>query len=154
MRNHWTILAALLLTPLPAAAGVRVDLNQAVARGDQLGLHALCRSFALIVGAGREVAGALQRLGTVEGGVGFGDVTPAILPGVIVGQTNTLVNPVTFSFGSTQVTPAYSGLAGNFVGLYEFFITVPAGLASGDYPIVVTQNGAKLPQTFSLTIGN
>ena len=28
-------------------------------------------------------------------GIGFGDVTPAILPGVIVGQSNALGNPVT-----------------------------------------------------------
>lgn len=85
-------------------------------------------------------------------GIGFGDVTPSILPGVVVGQNNTLVNPVTFSFGSTGAAVAYAGLAGGFVGLYEFFITVPAGLAGGDYPIQVTQNGTRLPQTLYLTV--
>ena len=87
-------------------------------------------------------------------GVGLGDVTPATLPGVIVGQTNALANPVTFSFGSSPATLSYAGLAGNFVGLYEFFITVPSGLADGDYPIKVTQNGNQLPQTFYLTVQN
>ena len=53
-------------------------------------------------------------------GIGFGDVTPSILPGVIVGQSNALANPVTISFGTTPATLSYSGLAGNFVGLYEF----------------------------------
>ncbi|MGO9256281.1 MAG: choice-of-anchor tandem repeat GloVer-containing protein [Bryobacteraceae bacterium] len=85
-------------------------------------------------------------------GIGFGDVTPSILPGVIVGESNTLVNPVTFSFGSTNAAVAYAGLAGGFVGLYEFFITVPAGLGSGDYPIQVTQNGNRVPQTSYLTV--
>lgn len=66
-------------------------------------------------------------------GVGFGDVTPSILPGIVVSQPNALVNPVTFSFGSTPATLSYSGLAGSFVGLYQFYITVPQGLGNGDY---------------------
>jgi uncharacterized protein (TIGR03437 family) len=66
-----------------------------------------------------------------------------------------LVNPVTISFGSTKVqTPAYQGLAGGFVGLYEFYINVPTGLANGDYQINVTQNGTTVPQTMSLTVHN
>ena len=85
-------------------------------------------------------------------GIGFGDVTPSILPGVIVQQSNSLVNPVSFSFGSTNAAVAYAGLAGGFVGLYEFFITVPTGLASTDYPIAVKQNGMRLPQTLYLTV--
>ncbi len=87
-------------------------------------------------------------------GIGFGDVTPSILPGMVVQQSNTLVNPVTFSFGSANAALAYDGLAGGFVGLYEFYITVPAGLASGDYPIEVTENGVRLPQTLFLTVGS
>ncbi len=87
-------------------------------------------------------------------GIGFGDVTPAILPGVIVGGANTLVNPVTISFGSTPAgTLVYQGLAGNFVGLYEFYITVP-NLANGDYQINVKQNGVAVPQTMYLTVHN
>jgi uncharacterized protein (TIGR03437 family) len=87
-------------------------------------------------------------------GVGFGDVTPSILPGTVVGQSNQLVNPVTFSFDSIPATLSYQGLAGSFVGLYEFYITVPPGLPNGDIPIHVSQNGTALPQTFSLTIHN
>jgi uncharacterized protein (TIGR03437 family) len=85
-------------------------------------------------------------------GVGFGPVTPAVSPGVIEEQSNTLVNPVTVSFGSGNANVSFQGLAGGFVGLYEFYITVPAGLASGDYPITVTQNGVALPQTLYLTV--
>jgi uncharacterized protein (TIGR03437 family) len=87
-------------------------------------------------------------------GIGFGDVTPSILPGVIVGQSNALTNPVTISFGTTLATLSYSGLAGNFVGLYEFYITVPASLANGDYQISVSQNGTKVPQTIYLSVHN
>ena len=87
-------------------------------------------------------------------GVGFGDVTPSILPGVVVGASNALVNPIALSFGSTPATLSYSGLAGSFVGLYEFYITVPSPLANGDYQINVTQNGTPVPQTMYLTIQN
>jgi uncharacterized protein (TIGR03437 family) len=87
-------------------------------------------------------------------GIGFGDVTPTILPGVIVGQSNALVNPVTISFGSTNAALVYAGLAGNFVGLYEFYITVPSTLANGDYQINVKQNGIAVPQTMFLTVHN
>jgi uncharacterized protein (TIGR03437 family) len=87
-------------------------------------------------------------------GIGFGDVTPSIPPGVIVGQSNSLVNGIAVSFGSTGATLTYAGLAGSFVGLYEFFITVPAGLANGDYRINVSQNGVAVPQTMYLTVHN
>ncbi|HEY6345659.1 MAG TPA: protease pro-enzyme activation domain-containing protein [Bryobacteraceae bacterium] len=87
-------------------------------------------------------------------GIGFGDVTPPILPGVEVEQGNTLTNAVTFSFGSAPANVSYAGLAPNFVGLYEFYITAPAGLANGDYQINATQNGAPLPQTLFLTVQN
>jgi uncharacterized protein (TIGR03437 family) len=87
-------------------------------------------------------------------GVGFGDVTPAILPGVIAGKSNILVNAVTFAFGSTNASSSYAGLAVGFVGLYEFYITVPAGLANGDYQINATQNGIPVPHTLSVTVHN
>jgi uncharacterized protein (TIGR03437 family) len=90
-------------------------------------------------------------------GIGFGDVTTSanqsILPGVIVGQSNALINPIAVSFGSTPAMLSYSGLAGSFVGLYEFYITVPS-LANGDYQINVTQNGIAVPQTMYLTVHN
>jgi uncharacterized protein (TIGR03437 family) len=40
------------------------------------------------------------------------------------------------------------------VGLYEFYITVPANLANGDYPINVTQSGTAVPQKMYLTVQN
>jgi uncharacterized protein (TIGR03437 family) len=87
-------------------------------------------------------------------GVGFGDVNPSISPGVIVEELNALVNPVVFSFGSTAATLNYAGLTGDFVGLYEFYINVPMGLANGEYRIQVTQNGVAVPETFYLPVQN
>ncbi len=87
-------------------------------------------------------------------GIGFGGVTPSTLPGVMAQKATTLANPVTFAFGSTNATVGYQGLYPGFVGLYEFYITVPSGLAPGDYQINVTQNGTALPQTLYLTVGS
>jgi uncharacterized protein (TIGR03437 family) len=87
-------------------------------------------------------------------GIGFGGVTPANPPGVIVEAVNALNNPVTFSIGSLNAPIVYAGLAGNFVGLYEFYITVPPGLPSGDSQVTVMQNGVALPQTLYLTVAN
>jgi uncharacterized protein (TIGR03437 family) len=86
-------------------------------------------------------------------GIGFGDVTPSTLPGVIA-QASTLVNPVTISFGTTPATITYQGLTPGAVGLYQFNFTVPASLANGDYQINVTQAGAAVPQTLYLTVHN
>lgn len=86
-------------------------------------------------------------------GVGFGDVTPAIAPGVIVGAQNSLVNPVSVQFGSATATLTYQGLSPNYIGLYQFNIVVPS-VADGDYQINVSQNGVALAQKFYLTIHN
>ena len=87
-------------------------------------------------------------------GIGFGDVTlSADQPGVIA-AASTLVNPVTISFGTTAATISYQGLTPGAVGLYQFNLTVPAGLANGDYQINATQSGTAVPQTMYLTVHN
>jgi len=73
---------------------------------------------------------------------------------VIVGPSNTLINPITLSFGSTLATVSYSGLAAGFVVLYEFYITVPTSLVNGFYQINVTQDGTRVPQTMFLQVQN
>ena len=87
-------------------------------------------------------------------GTGFGDVTPSILPGVIAGQSNTLVNGISVAFGTTKATVLYAGLAPGTVGLYQFDIVVPSTLANGDYQINVIQNGGAVPQTMYLTVSD
>jgi uncharacterized protein (TIGR03437 family) len=86
-------------------------------------------------------------------GIGFGDVTPTTLPGVIAPQA-TLVNKVALSFGATPAAVSYQGLTPGSVGLYQFNFTVPTPLANGDYQINATQNGTTVPQTTFLTVHN
>ncbi len=83
-------------------------------------------------------------------GIGFGDVTPAIGPGAIAGQANSIPN-LTISFGETPAATTYAGLAPNNVGLYQFNITVP-DVPDGDYQIKITLNGVPLAQTLYLTV--
>jgi uncharacterized protein (TIGR03437 family) len=94
-------------------------------------------------------------------GIGFGEadnLTPA--GGVIAPPNSFLQNAVMISFGSTNATVTYSGLATGFVGLYEFYFMVPPGLANGDYQIHATQYYSaaqqvlSIPQTLYLTVHN
>jgi uncharacterized protein (TIGR03437 family) len=88
-------------------------------------------------------------------GVGFGPVTPAIPAGQIVQQNNSLVAPVTFSFGGTAASPPlYQGLAPNYVGLYQFNVTVPTVAANSLTPLTFTQSGTAGTQTLYVAIGN
>jgi uncharacterized protein (TIGR03437 family) len=74
-------------------------------------------------------------------GIGFGAVTPAIAPGVVVGGQNSIPN-LTISFGATPATLTYAGLAPGNIGLYQFNITVPQ-VANGDYQINVIVDGVQ-----------
>ncbi len=78
-------------------------------------------------------------------GIGFGPVTPAIAPGVVVTSDNRIAAPVTLSFGSTPATIVFSGLAPSAIGLYQFNFVVP-NVGDGDYQINMTLGGAALEQ--------
>jgi uncharacterized protein (TIGR03437 family) len=76
-------------------------------------------------------------------GVGFGPVESLNAPGQAIpagviarGLSRLVANPV-FRFGPTQAELSYAGLAPNFVGLYQFNVIVPAGLASQEYQLIV-----------------
>ncbi len=87
-------------------------------------------------------------------GIGFGSVTPAIPPGQIAQQSNTLAAPFTVSFGSATATVKYDGLAPNYVGLYQFNVVVPDVAASDAVPLTFSLNGAGGTQSLSIAVGN
>jgi uncharacterized protein (TIGR03437 family) len=80
-------------------------------------------------------------------GVGFGTVSPGIPAGQIVQQVNTLTLPLSIFFGTTSATLQYSGLAQNYVGLYEFYAVVPNIADSDTVPLSFTLNGVNGTQT-------
>ena len=93
-------------------------------------------------------------------GVGLGPVQDAngqtIPAGTIVGaqELNKLTNPFSMSIGGSSATLIYQGLATQFVGLYQFNVTVP-NIANNDFaPLSYTLNGTTGPQTLYLAVHN
>ena len=84
-------------------------------------------------------------------GVGFGDVTANIPPGVIPTVLTQLNAQVQFQFGPALVTPYYAGFYPNYIGLDLFGVVVP-DVPDGDHLITVLVNGQPLPQTVYLTV--
>lgn len=84
-------------------------------------------------------------------GVGFGPVTPAVPAGQIAQGLTTLAN-FSISIGGTAATVTYAGLAPQFVGLYQFDVTVPQVTAGNSVPVTFTLNGTSGTQTLYTSI--
>jgi uncharacterized protein (TIGR03437 family) len=74
-------------------------------------------------------------------GTGFGQTTPPTSTINInyVGVGGVLASPVVILVNNTPATVLYAGMVG--VGLYQFNIQLPDGLASGDYALTIQVNG-------------
>ena len=73
-------------------------------------------------------------------GVGFGDTSPALVPGQTVNGTPRLAQPAQVSIGGVNVSAAdllYIGLSPNYIGLYQLNIRVPQGIPSGNQSITL-----------------
>jgi uncharacterized protein (TIGR03437 family) len=72
---------------------------------------------------------------------GFGPTSPTVPPGTqFVGAAPT-TSPVSVLINGTSVTPTFAGLSG--AGLYQINLTVPAGLGTGDLPLVALVGGGR-----------
>jgi uncharacterized protein (TIGR03437 family) len=80
-------------------------------------------------------------------GVGFGPVTPNIPAGEIVTEANQLSASFEVLFGQTAAKLPYFGLAPNFVGLYQFNVTVPAVANNDLVPLTFKLGGTPGKQT-------
>lgn len=72
--------------------------------------------------------------------VGLGPTNPAIAAGQAVSGVAPTIYPVTVQIGTVSVIPSFSGLMSQ--GLYQVNVTIPAGLGTGDLPLVATVGGA------------
>ena len=86
-------------------------------------------------------------------GVGFGPVTEGspIAGQIAQGQTSVSV-PVEFEIGGMRAQASYAGLAPNLVGVYQFNVVVPAGVPSGDQPLLVTVDGQPIGQSLVIPV--
>lgn len=83
-------------------------------------------------------------------GVGFGPTNPAVAAGkVFVGAAKT-INPVQFTIKGKAVTLGFAGLAE--AGQYQFNLTVPPGLGTGEVPLLASVNGVQTPSNVVLSL--
>jgi uncharacterized protein (TIGR03437 family) len=73
-------------------------------------------------------------------GISFGPTNPAIAPGAAAAGVAPTVDTPAIRFGTGPMNAAdilYLGISPGSPGLYQLNIRVPAGLADGNYPLVV-----------------
>jgi uncharacterized protein (TIGR03437 family) len=99
--------------------------------------------------------------------VGLGPTNPVVPAGKAYSGAAPTTNQVLLSINAVSETPAFAGLSGT--GLYQINLTIPAGLGTGDVPLVaivggvLTQSGVVIslqdpaaapPQIQSLTLSS
>lgn len=87
-------------------------------------------------------------------GIGFGPVTPDNPAGILVTAANQISGTLQISFAGTPATVNYEGLAGGFLGLYQFNVVVPNIAANDQTPVTFSLNGIPGTQTLMVAIGN
>ena len=83
-------------------------------------------------------------------GVGFGPTTPAVLAGQALTGTAPVTNPVSLLLNNAPVTPSFAGLSS--AGLYQVNLVIPAGLGTGDVPLIATAGGVPTPSTVVISL--
>jgi uncharacterized protein (TIGR03437 family) len=87
-------------------------------------------------------------------GLGFGPTMPAIPFGTLAQTNANLASTLAIRVGETAAAVPFAGLIRDFVGLYQFNITIPMGTAPGDYRLNVDLAGTAIPQTLFINIAN
>jgi uncharacterized protein (TIGR03437 family) len=83
-------------------------------------------------------------------GVGFGPANPPQPSGQLVTTAAPLANDVQIAIGGQTASVAFAGLVES--GLYQFNVTVPSGLPSGDAAVVATIGGVPTQTGVLLTV--
>jgi uncharacterized protein (TIGR03437 family) len=74
-------------------------------------------------------------------GVGFGPTNPVVHAGQLFSGVAATTSPVTLLINNVSVTPQFAGLSE--AGLYQINVAVPAGLGTGDVPLVAMVGGVQ-----------
>lgn len=85
-------------------------------------------------------------------GLGFGPVTPGPVAGQLATAGNTVNAQVQFLINDIPAVVSYAGLSIDLVGVYQFNVAIPAGLATGDATVKILVNGTTVGQTLYLPI--
>jgi uncharacterized protein (TIGR03437 family) len=73
--------------------------------------------------------------------VGLGPTTPVVLAGQLFSGAASTNNAVSLLINNVSVIPGFAGISS--AGLYQINLTVPAGLGTGDVPLLATVGGAQ-----------
>jgi uncharacterized protein (TIGR03437 family) len=76
-------------------------------------------------------------------GVGFGPTNPAVPAGHAFSGAAPAANPVEITIGGTAVTPSFAGVTQ--AGLFQFNLTLPNGLGTGEVSLSGMVGGVKTP---------
>lgn len=76
-------------------------------------------------------------------GTGFGPTNPAVPAGQAFSGAAPTSNPVAIRINNVSVTPLFAGLSS--AGLYQFNLTIPAGLGTGDVSLTASVAGVTTP---------
>jgi uncharacterized protein (TIGR03437 family) len=87
-------------------------------------------------------------------GIGFGPTMSGPVPGVPPSAADVASGSTSVSVGGVIAVTSYVGVTPGSAGLYQVNLTVPANLAPGNYPIVLTVNGISTPSGAFLTVGS
>ena len=90
-------------------------------------------------------------------GTGFGATNPTVEPGSLApgSPLPSLTSTVSGQIGGVTLAFSdilYAGAAPNFAGLQQFNLRVPAGIAAGDQPIVLSEAGGRTQTSAVITI--
>jgi len=83
-------------------------------------------------------------------GVGFGPTNPTVPAGQGFAGAAPAANPVRLMIDGTSLTPGFAGLSA--AGLFQFNLTLPAGLGTGDVPLVGIVGGVQTPSGVVLSL--
>jgi uncharacterized protein (TIGR03437 family) len=76
-------------------------------------------------------------------GVGFGETNPTVPAGQAFSSSAPAVSQIGIMIGETVLTPSFAGLTG--AGLFQFNLTLPTGLGTGDVALVGLVGGVQTP---------
>jgi uncharacterized protein (TIGR03437 family) len=77
-------------------------------------------------------------------GTGFGPVAGQVTAGApSPAPALSTMDPLQVLIGGIVVQPSFAGLTPGFAGLYQVNLTVPAGLAGGNYPLQIQVGGVR-----------
>jgi uncharacterized protein (TIGR03437 family) len=76
-------------------------------------------------------------------GTGFGPTNPPVPAGQVFSGAAPTTSPVTVRINNVNLTPSFAGLSG--AGLYQFNLTIPPGLGSGDLSLQASVGSVQTP---------